>query len=277
MLYENRQPPEGINAVSHGWKRDFVLLVVGFFAALALACWLLLSLVAWAAKWMPFHWEQSLAAPWFAKDQADERTAYLQDLAESLAMAGGLSPDLAIQLHYSSQPTANAFATLGGNIVVLEGLFETLTSEQGLAFVLAHEIAHIYHRDPVRAMARGLSISVMGGLIFGQTDLAHLAGLGGNLILLDYSRQQEAEADAWALRAVFRRYGHVAGADELFQALLQKDLDDSVVPEWLASHPDLASRIRSIAELVQHNGYAKDAEPTPLPVFTAENSSPASL
>lgn len=267
MLYENRQPPEGINAVTHGWKRDFVLLVAGFFVSLALACWLLLLGVAWAAKWMPFHWEQSLSAPWFAKDQADERTAYLQDLAESLALAGELSPDLALQLHYSSQSTANAFATLGGNIVVFDGLLKTVTSEQGLAFVLAHEIAHIHHRDPVRAMARGLSISVMGGLIFGQTDLAHLAGLGGNLILLDYSRQQEAEADAWAMRAVFRRYGHVAGADELFQMLLQKDPHDLIVPEWLASHPDLASRIRSIAELARSHGYATDTKPTPLPVF----------
>lgn len=277
MLYENRQPPEGINAVSQGWKRDFVLLVAGVFSAFALLCWLLLLLVAWAAKWMPFHWEQSLAAPWFSAEQGNERTLYIQNLAEALAKAGGLSPDLAIQLHYSPQSNANAFATLGGNIVVLDGLIKNLNSEQGLAFVLAHEIAHIHHRDPVRALARGLSISIVGSLIFGQTDLAHLAGIGGNLILLDYSRQQEAEADAWALRAVHHHYGHVAGADELFQVLLQKDPNDLVVPEWLASHPDLASRIRAIAELAQRNGYAMDAEPTPLPTLTAESISPASL
>src|SRR5690606_11823891 len=43
VRYENRQPPEGINVVEHGWVRDFVLLIVGFFAGLFLLCWLLLQ------------------------------------------------------------------------------------------------------------------------------------------------------------------------------------------------------------------------------------------
>ena len=269
MQYENRQPPEGINVVAQGWQRDFALLVMGFFAGLALLCWLLLQTVAWAAKWTPFAWERSLAGSWFTSaDPEDQRAAYLQRLADTLAQAGGLAPDLAIQVHQSPHEIPNAFATLGGNIVVLDGLLNTVTSEQALAFVLAHEIAHVHHRDPARAVARGLSVSVVSGLVFGQTDLAHLAGLGGNLMLLQYSRQQEAEADAWALQAVFRHYGHVAGADELFRALLKMEEGSDEMQEWLATHPNLHKRIQMLRELALVNGYAVEGELTPLPDFT---------
>jgi len=266
MHYENRQPPEGINVVAHGWKKDFILLVVGFFASVALLCWLLLLTMAWVAKWTPFSWEHKLAHTWFTPQQ-DERTLYLKNLAEALGQAGGLSPEVTVTVHYSPGTATNAFATLGGNILVLEGLLKNLTSEQGLAFVLAHEIAHVHHRDPVRAVVRGLSLSVVSGLIFGKTDLANLAGMGGNLVLLDYSRQQEMEADIWALRAVQRHYGHVAGADELFLALLQQTPEDWEVPEWLASHPELRNRIRYLGELARENGFLTEGERAPLPEF----------
>ena len=269
MRYENRQPPEGINNVERGWARDFIPLVVGFFAGLGLLCWLLLQLVAWSARWMPFTWEQTLTQTWQADTDHEAQRAYLQQLTDSLARAGGLSPEIALTIHYTENNSANAFATLGGNIMIFSGLLDAVESEQGLAFVIAHEIAHIQHRHPVQAVARSLSLSVITTMIFGQSDLAHVAGFSGNLALLTYSRQQEAEADTWALHALHHHYGHVAGADELFHILQDKTETDRL-PQWLSTHPDLAVRIEQLQQLARAGGYRLDGELIPGARFSTE-------
>ncbi|MGB3610274.1 MAG: M48 family metallopeptidase [Cellvibrio sp.] len=265
MRYENRQPPEGINVVEHGWVRDFVLLIVGFFAGLFLLCWLLLQLVAWTARWTPFSWEQTLTQSWPLQEQPGEHQEYLQQLTTQLAQAGGLSSELSLQVHYSSDDTVNALATLGGHMVIFQGLVDAVETEQGLAFVIAHEIAHIQHRHPIQAVARSLSMGLVSAMIFGQTDLAHLAGVGGNVALLNYSRQQEADADRWALQALHNYYGHVAGADELFRKLIHNDKNPAL-PEWLSTHPDLEARIARLRQLAIDNGYVLDGQPVPLAI-----------
>ena len=44
-------------------------------------------------------------------------------------------------VHAVQDPTVNAFATLGGHVFVFTGLVDSLDSENGLAMVLAHELA----------------------------------------------------------------------------------------------------------------------------------------
>lgn len=50
----------------------------------------------------------------------------------------------------------NAFSTPGGNVLVTTGLLEKLNSESELAFVLAHEIAHIDYEHTLFAMKTAL-------------------------------------------------------------------------------------------------------------------------
>lgn len=262
MTYENRQPPEGINYVERGWVRDFILLVIAFFAGLALLCWLLLQIIAWSSRWIPFSWEQNLTQAWLTSAAPDKRLIYLQTLTESLALAGGLSPDMELTVHYVDDDTVNALATLGGNIVVFKGLINAVESEQGLAFVIAHEIAHIQHRHPIGAITRGLSLGLVTAMVFGQNDLSQLAGTSGNMALLSYSREQESEADAWALRALNRHYGHVGQADELFRKLQQQEMRKPVaVPKWFASHPNLDARISQLKKMAIEMRYSWVGEP----------------
>lgn len=266
MQYENRQPPEGINVETHGWVGDFVLLVAGSLLGLVVVSWLLLQAVGWSARWVPFSWEQALTRSWSAP-QPDEKVDYLQSLASNLAQAGELDESLSLIVRHSDDPSVNAFATLGGNMVILQGLLEAVESEQGLAFVIAHELAHVHFRHPARAIARGLTLELIGALVFGGTDLRQIAGMGGQLTLLDYSRRQEAQADAWALDALYRHYGHVQGATELFLHL-SKDSKTRVrrsMPEWLESHPELTQRIAALENRARERGYPLEGTLTPLP------------
>ncbi|WP_111642978.1 M48 family metallopeptidase [Marinimicrobium alkaliphilum] len=260
MGYQNRLPPEGINVVERGWQRDFWVAVAGFIAGAALLIWLLIQLAGWAARWTPFHWEQRWAEP-FIEQRAHPAQPYLQDLADRLAEAGGLDEPLNVTVHYRPDTTLNAYATLGGHVFILQGLLDTVESEQGLAFVLAHEIAHIQERHPVRAMARELSFQVVFGLLFGRSDAGYLVGMGGQLAMLEYSRDQEYAADAWALEALYNLYGHTDGAYELFHAL------DShhAVPQWLTTHPETHRRIARLESLAQSRGWHTRGPLIPLP------------
>ncbi len=269
MAYQNRQAPEGINNVETGWQRDFILLVVGFFVGLALLLWLTITLLGWSARYVPFSWEQSLSSSLHDERELNPRTRYLQTLANDLARAGGLGEGLSVTVHYQPDSTVNAFATLGGHVFILEGLLDNVDSEQGLAFVLAHEIAHVHYRHPLQSAARQAGLSLIGALVFGNSDLSWLAGSGGQLALLDYSRKMELEADTWALSALHAHYGHVAGADSLFQ-WLQEEQAGSVPPKWLATHPDSQERIERLHRLAEKQHYQTQGSLSPLPDHEGE-------
>ncbi len=115
MAYQNRQPPEGIKYVSKGWQKDFLLLVVGFFAGLALLIWLVMLAVGWSVRWIPFSWEQALSRSLQQTVEPDQRLRYLQTLADSLARAGHLNEPMSITVHYQESDTVNAYASLGGH------------------------------------------------------------------------------------------------------------------------------------------------------------------
>ncbi|WP_347331603.1 M48 family metallopeptidase [Marinimicrobium locisalis] len=270
MGYRNPQPPEGINYVKKGWQRDFVLLVGGFFAGLALLLWLMMLALGWSARWIPFSWEQALSSSLQQPSDPDQRLTYLQTLANDLARAGGLDESMRITVHYQKSEAVNAYASLGGHVFILQGLLDEVKTEQGLAFVLAHEIAHVQHRHPLKATIRQLGFGVIMGLVFGNTNVAQLAGAGGQIAMLNYSRDLEREADAWALRALQNHYGHVQGADALFQWLAQEKADQAPL-EWLSSHPDVAARIDRLEDISREQGYATQGSVTPIPDWPASH------
>ena len=58
----------------------------------------------------------------------------------------------------------NAFATLGGHIAVTSGLYRRMPSENALALVLAHEIAHVSARDPISALGGSATLALLVAL-----------------------------------------------------------------------------------------------------------------
>ena len=52
-----------------------------------------------------------------------------------------------IEMHLFQDRSGNAFAAGGGLVLLNEGLFNAVKSDDELAFVLAHELAHDFHRD----------------------------------------------------------------------------------------------------------------------------------
>lgn len=183
-------------------------------------------------------------------------------------------PDgMTVTLHHVDAPTVNALATLGGNIYVFSGLTDRLASENALATVVAHEIAHVRHRDVARALGGGLLVDMMLAAVLG--DVGGLAdgvlGGTGRLVQLSHSRAAERRADRAALSAVAAQYGHVAGADGLFEAVLRRAGPGAAEPPaFLATHPLTEDRIAAIAVLAAAEGWPIQGPLTPMPpVFAA--------
>jgi len=265
MSYQNRLPPEGINVSSKPWAGDLLARLLLVLIFVALAGWLLLQALTYAVRWIPISYEQRLTGQWWQNTEASEREVYLQDLTEALARAGGMATDIKLFVHLQENDTLNAFATLGGNIVVFDGLLETLESEQALAFVLAHEAAHIALRHPIEGLTRQVGAQILLALVFGQSDLATIAGAGGNLALLTYTRDYERAADVWAYRALANHYGHINGSAALFHTLA--DAHPSEIPAWLGTHPDIEERLRLRQQWAEAENWPLDGALTPLSRF----------
>jgi len=297
--YSNPQIPEGINVSSEHPLKDFFLMLSGIGIALVLAITLLSMFAQQLVRFIPFEVEQTLAAnlgQWqldrsdtepldeegTAANLTDDEIAlaqsnrekeaynrrvktYLQQLGNQLLV--NTTDPLPVALHYIDSDMVNAFATLGGHIFVSRGLLSILPDENSLAMVLAHEIAHVQHRDPIVALGRGLTLGLALMCITGNGDGAMAQQLLGEvnlLVGLRFSRDAETAADQAALESLLQHYGHVASADQLFQYLRQHQGDELL--EWFSTHPLHDQRIAMIDQFAAKHRVAQ-MDTTALPAW----------
>lgn len=262
MSYENRQVPEGINVSQEHPLKEFSALLIAL-AAMVLALVIGLSLAAsYLAPLVPFHLEQKIVdqtgtdwiggTPLEVEQQVIEQ--YLKTLGKELATQMDLPEEVVLTIHYNNSEVVNAFATLGGHIVIHGGLLSEMPHENALAMVMAHEIAHIKYRHPIVASGRGLTVGLALAAVGGVTDssatgwLINMLGTGS---ISSFSRGQEAQADAEALKALNAHYGHVTGAADLFKALGPHG-EMAKLLEFFGTHPADKDRIAAIERFAQH-------------------------
>lgn len=269
--YTNQKAPEGISSGHEHPLADVAKSSIIVIALLALVIAGSYGVARLAAPLLPFAWERALAQrishAVIDTESADSSTRrYLAALAARVADASDLPADMVITVHYVEGDTVNAFATLGGHIVVFEGLWKLLESENAVAMLLAHEIAHVKNRDPIRSASGTLLASLALGILLGDVDMLHgLLGYGSHLTALHFSREQETQADSDAARAVVKLYGHLDGAADLFARLQTAVNEEKHPPTFLASHPHLGERVADLRRKAAHNGWAFQGDKKPLP------------
>lgn len=145
----------------------------------------------------------------------------------------------------------NAFALPGGKVGVYTGLINLVDSDDELAAVIGHEIAHVACRHGNKRLSQGIGIALGGVLLENSMrdkdrsdrQAARLGyGLSSQLLLaLPYGRKQETEADERGLM-----YAALAGYDPRAAVTFWKKMDKrSKVkpPEFLSTHPSPENRI----------------------------------
>ncbi|HEX2009397.1 MAG TPA: M48 family metallopeptidase [Roseateles sp.] len=143
----------------------------------------------------------------------------------------------------------NAFCMPGGKIAFYYGILEKLKlSDDEVATIMGHEVAHALREHARERMAKTtatkLGASVLSSLLgLGNVGDAVL-NMGGQLLTLRFSREDESEADLVGMELAAR-----AGYDpEAGVSLWQKmgEASKGAPPQWLSTHPAGPSRIRDI-------------------------------
>jgi predicted Zn-dependent protease len=148
------------------------------------------------------------------------------------------------------EPSANAFALPGRKIGVHTGLLEVATTQDQLAAVVGHEVAHVLARHSNErvstqyAAQTGLELAgtIAGGSGGASQELMGLLGVGAQVgVILPFSRAQESEADQIGVELMAR-----AGFDPAQSIKLWENMAASggaAPPELLSTHPSSTSRI----------------------------------
>lgn len=271
---ENRLPPEDLLERDEHPLRELCWLLGASLTALALLVLATGFTARWLAPKLPFEYEVVLAERLFDKATAAhnadaatrERQAALQALADRVAAAMELPPGMRVVVTDQPSDLVNAYATIGGRVLVFHGLLRKLDSEEALAALLAHEIAHVKHRHVAAGMGHGLAVALLLSVVSPEGGAqAAQAVLGGaaQLALLGYSRDAERQADADALDASLALYGHGGGVAALFAALPQSEAASSTA--WLRSHPEAAERLALLEAAAAARGMRLAGPATPLP------------
>ena len=147
-------------------------------------------------------------------------------------------------------PGENAYALPSGDIVLHQSMLAALSSEAQLAFVLAHESAHVFlnhawlsanHRSKRRAAAHLTDLLLLGN----SRSYGYFASS-----VEAYSRQQEYDADDYAARILTQAGYDLDDAAGFFEVLQRYPM----VYEADASqrtHPGISDRRQRLEQLTQ--------------------------
>ncbi len=155
-----------------------------------------------------------------------ELQAYVDSIGQRLADVAPRQ-DITYRFHIVNMLEPNAFALPGGYIYVSRGLLALTNSEDELANVIAHEIAHVSAehaagREVQQKAAQALSLlGILAGIMMGEGGAVQAAGMFGQSYLAAYGRDQEREADELGQGFAIR-----AGWDPTGMADFLNQLDD---------------------------------------------------
>jgi metalloendopeptidase OMA1, mitochondrial len=158
---------------------------------------------------------------------------------------------------FDAPDTVNAFALPGGKVGVYTGLLKLAATDEELAIVRAHEIAHATARHGAQRMTEAFGVSLLGVVLSEglrdskNRDLWMLAyGVGATGVVLKYSRNQEGEADEIGLiYAAKAGYDPRAGVT-FWGRMAQQNKDKTKLPVLLSTHPADETRIQHIQSLM---------------------------
>lgn len=153
----------------------------------------------------------------------------------------------------------NAWCMPGGKVAVYSGILPVTQNDAGLATVMGHEIAHAiaqhaaerYSQMTLAQAGGGLVGAAVGGRSEGtQQIIGQLYGIGGQLALLKYSRNQESEADRLGLIFMAMAGYNPDNAVAFWERMATAKESNGTPPEFLSSHPSDATRIAAIRKLL---------------------------
>jgi len=147
--------------------------------------------------------------------------------------------------------SVNAFATPGGFVLVTAGLVKQLQSEDELAFVLAHEVAHVLRRHHYRVVIRQrLAETAAKNLQAATGDLgnAALSQASAQIYARGLDKSSEFEADRQGVELMTQAGYDPAASIGVLERLQKLKGDDPQAELLFATHPSPAERLDTLLQ-----------------------------
>ncbi len=135
----------------------------------------------------------------------------------------------------------NAFAIAGGKIYLLTGLLDHLESEDEIAFVIAHEFAHIELKHCINRVQYSAIASKIDPTLGDIVQAAYL------IYTMPFSQQQEYEADDKGAELMLKAGYKIDGAVSFFDKLEKLEKKYGIekrdeLNDFISSHPTAKDR-----------------------------------
>jgi predicted Zn-dependent protease len=143
----------------------------------------------------------------------------------------------------------NAFCMPGGKIAFFYGILSQLQlTDDEVATIMGHEVAHALREHARERMGKTAATRIGAGLLSSILGLGSagdtLLNMGGQLLTLRFSREDESEADVVGMELAARAGYDPAAGVTLWQKMMKAS--QGAPPEFLSTHPAGETRIRDI-------------------------------
>jgi predicted Zn-dependent protease len=182
---------------------------------------------------------------------------YVRQVAGRMAKVAN-RPDVTWQFNVTDDVEPNAFALPGGYVYVTRGLLSLSNSEDELAGVLGHEMAHVLERHAARRAGAATPLALLFGIPAGilgavSPTLGGIVGgtgeLASGVVLASYSRDQERDADSRGIALAARAGWDPAGLASFLQTLEREEALEGHDPNrrsFFATHPATPERVGNV-------------------------------
>jgi len=197
---------------------------------------------------------------------SDERVRKVREIGGRLAIAATKFLDenrasdrvAGFQWEYNvvNDNSVNAWCMPGGKVVVYTGILPVTLTDEGLAVVMGHEIAHAIARHGNERMSQAIALQGAGmtlSAFAGQNPTAaenlflQSFGVGSQLGMLAYSRKHESEADKMGL-VFMAMAGYDPREAPKFWERMSGQGGGQAPPELLSTHPSDETRMRDLEQ-----------------------------
>ena len=137
----------------------------------------------------------------------------------------------------------NAFCTPGGYIYVYTGIIKFLDSDDQLAGVIGHEIAHADLRHSTKQLTKNYGLKIFLWMIFGGSST--IGNITEGLLNLSFSRSDETEADMKSVEYLADTEYDARGVARFFQKM-ETSGESAGLLQFLNTHPNPENRVDDI-------------------------------
>ena len=159
-------------------------------------------------------------------------------------------PNIPYNFVVVESPLQNAFSCPGGIIFISSGLMKTIQSEDQLAGILAHEVAHVGHKHALKSIQRAQFFNGVGKITAatmegkkGKEFENMIGGLQDTLFDKGLDQNMEFEADTSAMETAYRTGYDPNGLIQVLTELKRIQSQSTQKGSWFSTHPPLGERI----------------------------------